>query len=109
MLQLQFQQVQETQKCYYDKKHKFITYLSDNKILLNNKNLKLLKSIQKLDHQYADSFSILHIINKQAYHLKLSSAFKSIHSVFHISLLKLYKKKEDASISQKSKIVDNKE
>ena len=101
--------MQEIQKCYYDKKHKSMTYLLNDKIFLNNKNFKFLRSIWKLDHQYIDFFSILCIIDKQVYHLKLSSVFKSIHFVFYVSLLKLYRKRKNASISQRSEIIDNKE
>ena len=60
----------------------------------------------KLDHKYTKSFEIIVSWSKQIYKLKLSSHLRMIHSVFHISLLELYKEKKNKQQLSSSEIID---
>ena len=59
--------------------------------MLFTKNLKNVKFKKKLSYKFTSSFKVIDVVKTQTYHLKLSKQWK-IHSVFHISLLKLYYK-----------------
>jgi hypothetical protein len=77
---------------YYDEKHTSRIFNVKNKILLNFRNIHNFKSSKKLDHKYYELFEIEELIEKQIYKLRLFHTFR-IHSVFHVSLLKSYKKR----------------
>ena len=64
----------------------------ENKVLLNFRNIKITKLFKKLNHKYYDSFEIELSIEKQTYRLRLFKTFRSIHNVFHVSLLKFHRK-----------------
>jgi hypothetical protein len=83
---------------YYDEKHTFRIFNVEDKILLNFRNIHIFKSSKKLDHKYYESFEIEKFIEKQAYKLRLSHTFR-IHNVFHVSLLKSYKRRFDDVIT----------
>jgi len=57
--------------------------------MLLAKNLKQKKLSKKLSNKLLKLFHIQKFINKQMYHLNLSTIYK-IYSVFHISFLNLY-------------------
>ena len=57
--------------------------------MLSAKNLKQKKLSKKLSNKMIEFFRRQELIDKQMYHLDLSIIYK-IHSVFHVSLLKLY-------------------
>ena len=61
-------------------------------MLLNLKNLISNKFIKKLNYKYYDLFEINKFIKKQLYKLKFFKIFCSMHNVFHVSLLKSFKK-----------------
>jgi hypothetical protein len=79
---------------YYDEKHISRIFNVEDKILLNFKNIHIFKSSKKLDHKYYESFEIEKFFEKQIYKLRLSHTFR-IHNVFHVFLLKSYKKRFD--------------
>ena len=87
-----------TQVKYYDAKHILMSFNIEKKVLLNFRNIKITKSFKKLNHKYYDSFEIELSIENQIYRLRLFKTFRSIHNVFHVSLLKsssvLMKEKE---------------
>ncbi|MBW0587339.1 hypothetical protein O181_127054 [Austropuccinia psidii MF-1] len=56
-------------------------------VWLSSKNIKSTRPTKKLSERWLGPFSILKKVNTHAYHLKLPSQWKSIHPVFHISLL----------------------
>ncbi len=60
--------------------------------MLSAKNLKQKKLSKKLSNKMLELFCIQEFIDKQMYHLSLSIIYK-IHSVFHVSFLKLYNRK----------------
>ncbi|MBW0535793.1 hypothetical protein O181_075508 [Austropuccinia psidii MF-1] len=56
-------------------------------VWLSSKNIKSTEPTKKLSERWLGRFPILKKVSTHAYHLKLPSQWKSIHSVFHISLL----------------------
>ena len=60
-----------------------------DKVLLQSINIHTLRSKKKIDHRQLKSFRILKKIDMQAYKLELSERYDAIHSIFHVSLLKL--------------------
>jgi len=55
-----------------------------------SKNIYSIHFNKKLNYKYHDLYCILNIVKKQVYCLKLVKIMRKIHSVFHVSLLKLY-------------------
>ncbi len=90
---------------YYDEKHTFRIFNVEDKILLNFRNIHIFRSSKKLDHKYYESFEIEKLIEKQAYKLRLSHTFR-IYNVFHVSLLKSYKKRFDNVITSFSIMIN---
>ncbi|MBW0550165.1 hypothetical protein O181_089880 [Austropuccinia psidii MF-1] len=56
-------------------------------VWLSSKNIKSTRPTKKLSERWLGPFLILKKVSTHAYHLKLPSQWKSIHPVFHISLL----------------------
>ncbi|MBW0488303.1 hypothetical protein O181_028018 [Austropuccinia psidii MF-1] len=56
-------------------------------VWLSSKNIKSTRPTKKLSERWLGPFPILKKFSTHAYHLKLPSQWKSIHPVFHISLL----------------------
>ncbi|MBW0575358.1 hypothetical protein O181_115073, partial [Austropuccinia psidii MF-1] len=56
-------------------------------VWLSSKNIKSTRPTKKLSERWLGPFPILKKVSTHAYHLKLPSQWKSIHPVFHISLL----------------------
>ncbi|MBW0531055.1 hypothetical protein O181_070770 [Austropuccinia psidii MF-1] len=56
-------------------------------VWLSSKNIKSTRPTKKLSKQGLGPFPILKKVGTHAYHPKLPSSWKSIHPVFHISLL----------------------
>ncbi|MBW0536648.1 hypothetical protein O181_076363 [Austropuccinia psidii MF-1] len=63
----------------------------DDMVWLSSKNIKLTRPTKKLSESWLSPFPILNRVSTHAYHLNLPSQWKSIHPVFHISLLELVK------------------
>jgi hypothetical protein len=92
---------------YYDEKHIFRIFNVEDKILLNFKNIHTSRSFKKFDHKYYESFEMQDLVNKQAYKLNLSHTFR-IHNVFHVSLLKSFKRRFDEVITSFSIMINEK-
>ncbi|MBW0521350.1 hypothetical protein O181_061065 [Austropuccinia psidii MF-1] len=60
-------------------------------VWLSSNNIKSSRPTKKLSERWLGPFSILKKVSTHAYHLKPPSQWKSIHSVFHISLLETVK------------------
>ena len=74
----------------------------DDKIYLNAKNIKFIRSSKKLNYKYYDSYVIEKSVDKQTYKLKLLANKKKIHDVFHVFLLEFFKREnrdDDESFS----------
>jgi hypothetical protein len=97
----------KNQAKYYDEKHTLRTFNVENKILLNFKNIHTSKSFKKFDHKYYESFEMQDLVDKQAYKLSLFHTFR-IHNVFHVFLLKSFKKRFDEMITSLSIMINEK-
>ncbi|MBW0546217.1 hypothetical protein O181_085932 [Austropuccinia psidii MF-1] len=60
-------------------------------VWLSSNNIKSTRPTKQLSEGWLGPFPSLKKVSTHAYHLKLPSQWKSIHPVFHISLLKLVK------------------
>ncbi|MBW0509819.1 hypothetical protein O181_049534 [Austropuccinia psidii MF-1] len=60
-------------------------------VWLSSKNIKSTRTTKKLSESWLCPFPILKKFSTHAYHLKLPPQWKSIHPVFHISLLETVK------------------
>lgn len=77
----------ETQKRYYDQKHKPMTFKIGDKVMLRTKNFTLARPCRKLAERQIGPLTIVDAWGKQAYKLDLPPRFRDIHPVFHVSLL----------------------
>ena len=76
----------------YNKKHTKMFFNVDDKIYLNAKNIKFMRSSKKLNYKYYDFYVIEKSVDKQTYKLKLLVNMRKIHDVFHVFLLELFKR-----------------
>ncbi|MBW0509982.1 hypothetical protein O181_049697 [Austropuccinia psidii MF-1] len=80
-------------KRYADKSRASTTFFNPGDMIwLSSKNIESTRPTQKLSERVLDPFPILKKVSTNAYHLKLPSQWKSMHPVFHISLLEPVKK-----------------
>ncbi|OJD10843.1 hypothetical protein AJ78_08255 [Emergomyces pasteurianus Ep9510] len=70
-----------------------MTFLIGDQVLLSVKNIKTTRLCKKLSDRWFEPFLVIRIIEKQAYELKLTSGFKSIHPVFHVFYLESYRQR----------------
>jgi hypothetical protein len=92
---------------YYDEKHTLRIFNVEDKILLNFKNIHTSRSFKKLDHKYYESFEMQNLVEKQAYKFSLFHTFR-IHNVFHVFLLKSFKRRFDEMIASFSLMLNEK-
>jgi hypothetical protein len=97
----------ENQVKYYNEKHTLRIFNVEDKILLNFKNIHTSKSFKKFDHKYYESFEMQNFVEKQSYKLNLSHTFR-IHNVFHVFLLKSFKKRFDEMTTSFSIMINEK-
>ena len=90
-----WQAIKNQQFKWYNLKHKKLVFSLKDKVWLNAKNIWSKWSFKKLNYKYHDFFEIIKLINKRFYKLKLSDFMNRIHDVFHVFLLKSYKKNND--------------
>ena len=79
------QHAQELQKQAHNKRTKPRSYVFGEKVWLNSKYIKT-KCNRKLEAKFFGLFRVLHLVDSQAYKLKLPKRWR-IHDVFHMSLL----------------------
>ena len=91
-------QAQKAQKRQADRHLRDVEYAMGQKVLLSTKYLRL-KLPRKLQDRHMGPFEVLKRVGATAYKLDLShsSALKTIHPVFHISLLRDF---EDNGLKQ---------
>ena len=53
-------------------------------IMLNNRNIKIIKSNKSLNYKNFDFFKIIKIYENSIYKLKLFTLMKKLHLVFHL-------------------------
>jgi hypothetical protein len=100
-------EAKKNQVKYYDEKHTFRIFNVEDNILLNFKNIHTSRSFKKFDHKYYESFKMQNLVKKQTYKLSLSHTFR-IHNVFHVLLLKSFKRRFDEVITSFSIMIDKK-
>ena len=59
-------------------------FYNGNLIILNNKNIKIIKSNKFFDYKDLGSFKIIYKINNITYKLKLSKFIKNIFLIFYL-------------------------
>jgi hypothetical protein len=80
---------------YEDKKRRDVSYAVGDFVLLHSKNLRLkFDGSKKLMHRYLGPFEVVSKVGPAAYELKIPANMQ-MHDVFHVSLLKLYKRRGD--------------
>ncbi|MBW0551160.1 hypothetical protein O181_090875, partial [Austropuccinia psidii MF-1] len=62
-----------------------------DKVWLAFKNIKTTRPSKKLSERWLGPFEVIKKIVSHAYHLKLPQQWKSVHPVFHVSLLEPFK------------------
>ncbi len=85
-----WEKTQNIVKKYYDTRRKNISFIIEDEILLNTKNLRVRKLYKKLTDHYIRLFKIIKAVDLNTYQLKFSEQYRKLHKTFHISLLKLY-------------------
>ena len=79
-------------------------------VLLSAQNLQTTQPSKKLGHWWLGPFEVKKRIGKQAYQLKLPIRYKSIHNVFHVSLLEPYRRRSGEEPEEIAPdIIDSKE
>ena len=59
-------------------------FMINDMIMLNNRNIKMMKSNKLFDHKNLRSFKIIKVYNNSIYHLKLLASMKRFHFVFYL-------------------------
>jgi hypothetical protein len=85
---------QETSKKYYNKKHKQRFYRISSEVLLSSRNLKLRKLCKKLTDRFVGPFQVMEAVGENAYRLRLPKEYSRLYSIFHVSLLEPYHRRE---------------
>ncbi|MBW0516154.1 hypothetical protein O181_055869 [Austropuccinia psidii MF-1] len=79
-------------KKYSDRNREILPdFQPGDKVRLASKNIKTKRPTKKLSERSLGPFEVIKKIGSHAYHLKLPSQWKSVHPVFHVSLLELVK------------------
>lgn len=92
ILKKQWQQINESTKKQYNKKHLKKEFNINDWMLLFIKNLKIKKLSKKLLNRCVDFYQMLKFVDACAYQLTLFINLK-IYFVFHVFYLKIYNKK----------------
>ncbi|MBW0559985.1 hypothetical protein O181_099700 [Austropuccinia psidii MF-1] len=69
-------------------------------VFLASKNIKTTRPTNKLSERWLGPFEALKNIGSHAYHLKLPQQWKSVHPVFHVSLLEPVKQSSIPNLNQ---------
>jgi hypothetical protein len=93
------------QAAYYDKRHVPTEFHVGQEVLLSTKNLTSWRPNKKFDLKYDGPFKIVEAVGKQAYRLRLPKTFSKIHPVFHVSLLKPFRRQPGTEPTEPQPIV----
>jgi len=83
---------------YANQKRRGVSFALGDFVLLHSKNLRLtFDGSKKLMHRYFGPFEIVSKVGPVAYELKIPASMQ-MHDVFHVSLLKLYRRGDQLSV-----------
>ena len=89
--QAALRQAAEDMSRYYNARRKeHVQFKAGDKVWLDSRNIKTKRPSKKLDDRWFGPFVVDRVISNNAYKLKLTPAFKGLHPVFHVSLLRRY-------------------
>jgi hypothetical protein len=74
--------------------------------MLSSRNIYIWKALKKLTDKFLNLFWVITIQGKNVYKLKLPKSYRRIHRTFHVTLLKLYQRREGVKLSKVVKIED---
>ena len=109
-LEESWRKTKESQAKWYNQTHHPRSFSPKDFVLLSSKNIKTVRTSQKLDHRFLGPFEIEKRIGTQAYRLILPRKYQRLHPTFHVSLLEPYHRRsgEDPRIIQPD-LVDGEE
>ncbi len=109
-LEESWRKTKESQAKWYNQTHYPRSFSPKDWVLLSSKNIKTVRTSQKLDHRFLGPFEIEKRIGTQAYRLILPRKYQRLHPTFHVSLLEPYHRRsgEDPRIIQPD-LVDGEE
>jgi hypothetical protein len=99
-LESHWRRAKDTQTKYYNEHYTPIEYSVGEMVLLSSQHIKTAQPSKKLGHRRLGPFKIIERIGKQAYRLKLSPRYKSIHNVFYVSLLEPYRRRPGEELKE---------
>ena len=79
----------------------------EEKMLLRDINIRILRLKKKIDHKQLNSFEIVKKINTQTYELDFFEQYKFIYFVFHVSLFESWYNRDDANSKSQTILVKN--
>ena len=89
MARRRLKQAIQQQAKWYNRRHRPVSYRVGQWVLLSTTNLHLKGTPSKLQRKFVGPFKIIERIGTQSYTLELPEDWR-IHSVFHVSLLKVW-------------------
>ncbi|MBW0493060.1 hypothetical protein O181_032775 [Austropuccinia psidii MF-1] len=85
---------------YQQTSNKYSKFSKNNWIWLASKNIKTTRLTKKLQERWLGPFEVIKKIGSHSYHLKLPFQWKSVHPVFHVSLLEPVKQSRISNHNQ---------
>jgi transposase InsO family protein len=80
-----------------EKHRRAVTYQVGDQVLLSTKNMRPAAGVKKLMPKYVGPFEVTELVGPVAVRLLLTSGFERLHNVFHVSLIKPYKVRDENS------------
>ena len=84
------QAADDMSRFYNAKRNEHTQFKVGDKVWLDSQNIKTTRPSKKLDDRWFGPFVVERVISNNAYKLKLTPAFRRLHPVFHVSLLRRY-------------------
>ena len=90
----------ESQKKFYDKRHKPADFATGDQVMLSTKNLRLTRPSRKLAERFLGPLVVKKVMpNGLACELEMPPALRRLHPVFHVSLLEPYYQRDDTVVA----------
>ena len=86
------------EKKRWDKSHVEPVFKVGDQVLVSTVNVHNLGTNQKLKDPFIGPFLVLELVGKNALRLELHGAFARRHTVFPVSLIKMYKESDDTTL-----------